>query len=320
MKKAIDQAATWQNRLGPRGEARVRLEAERLNKKIYRSYYWLTRMLFHRGVRGCIRVSGFHTVGQRNMRSIRVVEHEVVLDNLPRAFDGLRILQLTDLHLDLVPGFEKVIVEKLESLSWDLAVITGDYRNFNTGDASPCMEALRPIVEELLERSQIQGIPPLATLGNHDDGDMTGDMEAMGLQVLLNESVSIEAEGARLWLAGIDDSADFQSYDIGRAIEGIPEGEAVILLSHAPDACKEAAAAGIDYMLCGHTHGGQICLPGGVPVLTRTGAPRKCVAGPWREGHLQGYTSRGTGACGAPYRFNCPPEIAIHTLRSVHDT
>ncbi len=317
MNKEIDQATTWQNRLGPRGEVRVRLEEERIGKCWHRSYYWLTRMLFHRGVRGCIRLSGFHSMGLRNMRALRVVEHEVVLSRLLRPLDGLRILQLTDLHLDLLPGFEAVIMEKLNFLSWDLAVITGDYRNFNAGDTTPCMEALRPIVEILLERSQIQGIPPLATLGNHDDGAMTDDLEAMGLRVLLNESVSIEAEGVRLWLAGIDDSADFQSYDIGQAIEGIPEGEAVVLLSHAPDACLEAAAAGIDYMMCGHTHGGQICLPGGIALLTRTGAPRKCVVGPWREGDLQGYTSRGTGACGAPYRFNCPPEITIHTLRAI---
>jgi predicted MPP superfamily phosphohydrolase len=316
MTASRDQAASWQNRLGPRAQERVALEEYRSRSRAYRSYYWLTRRFLHRCIRVCIHLSGLQALGRRNLNSIEVVNHEVVLPRLSRTFDGFRILQLTDLHLDLLPGYEETIIDTLNRLSWDLAVITGDYRNSNLGSFLPAMDAIRPIVDVLLDRSQLQGIPPLATLGNHDEGAMVEALEAMGLRVLLNESLSIESEGQRLWIAGIDDSADFQSYDIPRALEQVREGDPVVLLSHAPDVYSEAADAGVDYMVSGHTHGGQICLPGGLALMTRTRAPRKCASGAWREGEMQGYTSRGTGACGVPCRFNCPPEITIHTLRS----
>ena len=90
-----------------------------------------------------------------------------------------------------------------------------------------------------------------------------------------------------------------------------------ILLSHSPETHREAAALGYDLQLSGHTHGGQICLPGGIPILHNApGCRRELIAGPWREGSMLGYTSRGAGAAGVAARFFCPPEITIHTLRS----
>jgi len=307
---------TWEERLGPQGALRRELEEKRREGRKFRLYYWVSRSLLHRFIRWCVKASGLYARGRRNIFEIRVEDHEVVLDRLPRSFDGLRLLQLTDLHLDLEDGVDAAILDRLRGVSWDVAVVTGDYRNRNFGEFTVCMDRLRPIVEVLVEQSQVQGIPPLAILGNHDDGEMVSVLEGMGMRVLLNEAVSLEHEGDRIWIGGIDDSADFASFDVERAMAGIPDGECRILLSHAPDAYAEAADKGVDLMLSGHTHGGQICLPGGFAPLTRSTCPRKCVSGRWEQGGMKGYTSRGTGSGGVPVRFNCPPEITVHTLRS----
>lgn len=95
----------------------------------------------------------------------------------------------------------------------------------------------------------------------------------------------------------------------------MPAGEPAILLSHSPETWREAAALKFDLLLAGHTHGGQLCLPGGMPLVRNAPVPRRLLAGPWTEGTLTGYTSRGTGACGVAARLFCPPEITLHTLR-----
>jgi predicted MPP superfamily phosphohydrolase len=100
-----------------------------------------------------------------------------------------------------------------------------------------------------------------------------------------------------------------------RAAHDIPAEAASILLSHTPETYRRAAHAGFDLVLCGHTHGGQICLPGGVPVLTEADSPRRLARGAWRYHDLQGYTSAGAGSCIVDVRLNCPPEVTLHRLR-----
>ncbi len=94
----------------------------------------------------------------------------------------------------------------------------------------------------------------------------------------------------------------------------IPEGEPSILLAHSPEIYKQACYAGFQLMLCGHTHGGQICLPGGFPLIVNAQCPRRICRGAWRYDSLQGYTSSGCGSSIVPARFNCPPEVTIHEL------
>ena len=89
-----------------------------------------------------------------------------------------------------------------------------------------------------------------------------------------------------------------------------------ILLSHTPETYRQAADAGFNVMLCGHTHGGQICLPGGIPVLTLADSPRALARGPWRYREMVGYTSAGTGTSIVDVRLNCPPEVTLHRLRA----
>jgi predicted MPP superfamily phosphohydrolase len=151
-------------------------------------------------------------------------------------------------------------------------------------------------------------------LGNHDTIRMAPDLERMGVRILLNEHVEIEREGASIFLAGVDDAHFYRVDNLEKAATGVPEGAFSILLSHTPEIYRQAAHAGFDLMLSGHTHGGQICLPGGVPLTLESSLPRRMGRGGWRYGEMAGYTSAGCGACVVPVRFNCPPEITLHRL------
>jgi uncharacterized protein len=99
-------------------------------------------------------------------------------------------------------------------------------------------------------------------------------------------------------------------------MKGLRADEVKLLLVHSPEIIPEAARAGVDYYLCGHTHGGQMCLPGSVPLLTNASCARKYVGGVWQHENMAGYTSRGTGSSCLPVRFCCPPEITVHRLVS----
>jgi len=151
-------------------------------------------------------------------------------------------------------------------------------------------------------------------LGNHDFIETVPLLEAMGIRVLLNEAVAIQRGDEAIWIAGTDDCHFYQVVDLSKALGGIPPDGFKILMTHSPELLDEAAQAGVNYYLCGHTHGGQICLPGTIPILTNAACPRKYVSGPWKYQKVTGHTSRGTGSAGLAVRFFCPPEITLHTL------
>jgi predicted MPP superfamily phosphohydrolase len=113
-------------------------------------------------------------------------------------------------------------------------------------------------------------------------------------------------------LAGIDDAHFYGSDSIEKAATGMSREEFSVLLSHTPEVYREGERLGFDVMLSGHTHGGQICLPGGIPVTLDARLPRHMGKGAWRYGKLSGYTSVGAGSSIVPVRFNCPPEITLH--------
>ena len=112
----------------------------------------------------------------------------------------------------------------------------------------------------------------------------------------------------------VDDPHYFAADNLEKAYEGIPDDAVSLLLSHSPEIYRHAAYVGFDFMMCGHTHGGQICLPGSIPLSLNSSAPRFTGAGSWNFDLMQGYTSVGTGSSVVPARFNCPPEITLHTL------
>ena len=250
-----------------------------------------------------------YDIGHRNFLDLQTVHNHITLERLPAAFDGYKILHLSDLHIDLDPALTPIIIEKIAPLEYDLCVITGDYRLEEVGPYDEVMALMAQIAAEIQQ-------PTYAILGNHDYIEFVPPLEAMGLQFLLNETVRLERDGASLYLSGVDDPYYYMADNIQKSAETIPANAPAILLSHSPENYRRAAAAGYDLMLCGHTHGGQICLPGRIPLLTNADCPRQMIYGNWQHDALKGYTSAGTGSSGLPVRFFCPPEITLHTLHS----
>jgi uncharacterized protein len=263
---------------------------------------------FHSVVRNSLRVTGLYWRGLRNAGAVAVRENVVVLPRLPAAFDGFTLLHITDLHIDRNALAMRRLAELLPDLQYDHCVLTGDYRGASFGSNAQTLDGMAAI------RAQLRG-PAYAVLGNHDSIHMLPPLEAMGYTVLMNECAVIARGEQQLYLAGIDDAHFFETHDITAARSTIPQDAFAILLSHTPETYREAAAAGFDFMLSGHTHGGQICLPGSIPVTLDAQITREFGAGPWSYGDLTGYTSVGVGTSLIPVRFNCPPEIVLHRLK-----
>ena len=262
----------------------------------------------HGLIRGLLRISGLHARGRRNARRIELRENEVVLPGLAAAFDGYSILHLSDVHLDMGPDMADVLAARVADLSYDLCVITGDFRARTFGPHRPAVEAMARV------RRVLKG-PVYAVLGNHDSIRMATGLEAMGIELLFNEHRTITRSRARFHLLGIDDPHYYRADNLEKALLGVDDSGPKILLSHSPEIFRHAAHAGIDLMLCGHTHGGQICLPGQWPLLCNARSPRALCRGAWRHHGMQGYTSAGSGACIVDVRLNCPAEVTLHRLR-----
>jgi predicted MPP superfamily phosphohydrolase len=264
----------------------------------------------HSLIRNSLRLVGLYGRGQRNALRVRIREHEVELAGLPAAFDGYTLLQISDPHVDVNPQTVDALIERVRALEYDTCVLTGDYRFRTFGEFEPTLEAMADLRSHLKD-------PVYAVLGNHDSIRMVPGLEAMGIHVLLNESVALKRQDAAIYLAGIDDAHYYQVDNIEKAAHDIPHEAFSILLSHTPEAYRNAAHAGFRLMLCGHTHGGQICLPGNIPVITDADCPRAFAAGPWKYHGLIGYTSVGAGVSIVDVRLNCLPEITLHRLRCV---
>jgi predicted MPP superfamily phosphohydrolase len=255
-----------------------------------------------------LKVSGLWNRAHRNYLNISVERNEVFLDRLPQAFDGFTILQLTDLHADLHPDFPAAVIQAIAPLDYDCVAVTGDFRTCTFGDHSGATQASIEILKDLKAACY-------ATLGNHDCMAKVPELEAAGVRFLLNENVALRRGTDELHIVGIDDPNFYKSHNFERALTGVPDDACKVLLSHSPQTYHEAEILGIDFLMAGHTHGGQICLPGGRVLVHDHSAPRRFLSGVWRAGRLQGYTSRGTGGSGLPVRLNCPPEVTLHVLR-----
>lgn len=257
-----------------------------------------------------LKAFGLHERGRRNALRVRLQHNDVVLPALPAAFDGYALLHLSDLHLDANDQLVDRLIESMQGVARDACVLTGDYRFRTHGPHEPAMGALERLRPHL-------GEPVYAVLGNHDSIRMVPRMEEMNIRVLMNESVRIGRGADAIWVAGIDDAHYFRTQGYHKAADAIPAQACAILLSHTPEAYRHAAHCGFALMLCGHTHGGQICLPGGIPILTDSDAPRAYARGPWRFRDMTGYTSVGCGSSIVDVRLNCLPEVTLHRLHGV---
>ena len=290
---------------------RLGLEGEHEARGSRRGTHWLHPVNWyssHQVIRAALTLAGLRGRGRRNMLDIRHRNNDVRLAGLPAGFDGYTLLHLSDLHLDIDAHFVDRLIERVQGLAYDICVLTGDFRFRSFGPYEPTLRALARLLPHF-------HAPVYAVLGNHDTIRMVPGMEALGVQVLMNEAVRLQRAGALLDLAGIDDAHYFRTHNFHQAAAGLAPDACAILLSHTPEPYRHAAHAGFSLMLCGHTHGGQICLPGGVPILTDSDAPRAFARGAWQYRQMAGYTSVGCGASIVDVRLNCPPEITLHRLR-----
>lgn len=255
-----------------------------------------------------LRTCGLSARGQRNARQIEIVGNEVRIPKLPKVFDGFTILHLSDLHADISEGAMAALPKAIRGLEYDICVITGDFRGRNHGPYRRALALVDSLMADIHK-------PTYGILGNHDAAALLPGLEQSGIRMLMNESAVLTRGLDKLCLAGVDDPHFYRVDDLGAALTDVPQEAAVVLLSHSADRFERAEQAGVGLLLCGHTHGGQLCLPGRVPVTTSSHLPRRMAAGSWRYGEMAGYTSRGVGTCVVEARFNCPPEVTLHTLR-----
>ena len=262
----------------------------------------------HSVIRNALRVTGLYGRGRRNAEQVVVRHNEARFKELPLRFDGFAILHLSDLHVEMNEGAMRRLSELVDDLEYDLCALTGDYRGKTFGSFEATLAGLAQL------RPHLKGAV-YAVLGNHDTIRMVPGLEAMGIRMLLNECVAIGRDDQRIHIAGIDDAHYFKVDNIEKAGSPIPPDEFSILLSHTPEIYRQAAHAGFNLLLSGHTHGGQICLPGSIPITLDSVLPRHMGAGAWQYRDMQGYTSVGVGSSIVAVRFNCPPEITLHHLR-----
>lgn len=263
--------------------------------------------LSHRLIRAGLTLGGLRKRGRRNVLNIQLRHNTVRLPRLPTALDGATLLHISDPHLDMDPAFLAHLIERVQGLHFDACVLTGDFRFHGFGPNQAVLDALAKLRPHLGEQVQ-------AVLGNHDSIRMVPGMEQRGYPVLMNESMRWARGDGALAIAGIDDAHYFRTHNLHQAMAGVAADACVLLLSHTPEPYRQAAHAGVDLMLSGHTHGGQVCLPGGIPILTDTPTPRAFVRGAWRYRSMAGYTSVGCGSSVVDVRLNCLPELTLHQL------
>jgi predicted MPP superfamily phosphohydrolase len=262
----------------------------------------------HSAIRNALKLTGLYWRARRNSERILVKRNDVMFKELPPLFDGLTILHLSDMHVDMNEGAMRRLIELVGGMRYDLCVLTGDYRGKNFGPFAATLEGVARVRAHLKE-------PVYGVLGDHDTIQMVSGLEAMGIQMLLNECAVIKRGAQQIYLAGIDDAHRFRADSIETAALQIPYGEFSILLSHTPEIYRQAAHADFNLLLSGHTHGGQICLPGSIPIILDSVLPRRMGAGAWQYHGMSGYTSVGAGSSVVPVRLNCSPEITLHCLR-----
>ncbi len=263
--------------------------------------------LSHAVIRAILVATGLYWRGVSNAAKVEIKHNPILLPDLPASFDGFTILQLSDLHVDMSETAMERVVGLLGDLRYDVCVLTGDYRGKTYGPYEATLAGMARV------RAALKG-PIYGVLGNHDTICMVPGLEGMGISMLLNENDSIVRGGQRIHLVGIDDAHFYRMDNIEKAAAAIPHDEFSILISHTPEIYRQAAHADFNLLLSGHTHGGQICLPGGIPITLDSVLPRFMASGPWKYHDMIGYTSVGAGSSIVPVRFNCPPEITLHHL------
>ena len=237
---------------------------------------------------------------------------ELVMERLPEAFSGIRILHLSDLHITRWTKELQHWREQIEPLTPDIAVITGDlgHRSWKWKKTLPNVQRLFSAIHASLGTYFI--------LGNHDSLDLGPALAASGAVMLTNESVIIERAGQRFAIIGVAQHRRSDT-DIPAALQSVHATDFKLMLLHYPDLIHSAAAAGVDVCLAGHTHGGQICLPDGSPIIGHDVLPPNMCTGLSRVADTWLIVNRGIGKAGLRLRLFCPPQVMMLTLRAAKE-
>jgi predicted MPP superfamily phosphohydrolase len=240
---------------------------------------------------------------------LEVTQTDIVIDRLPEALNGFKIAQISDLHIGATigPRFVKRVVAAVNAANPDAVVLTGDIVD---GYLSRLKEVIALLGEIKASSARVY------MTGNHEyywgAPPIIEEFKRLGFSVPINSSVTVEKNGASFSIAGVPDyMSENPKPDPARAAEGIPPEQVKILLAHQPSFVKEAAEAGFDLMLSGHTHGGQF-----FPWTLAVGFFYQFSRGLGRMGKMWVYVNRGTGYWGPPIRLGSPAEISVLTLRS----
>jgi len=234
-----------------------------------------------------------------------VNQERIWLDPLPSVFSGLRIVQISDIHhgLFLPKEWLHEAVQQANRLNPDIIALTGDFVTYSRRNINPAAE----ILGRLRARYGV-----FAVLGNHDfrvDADaITAALRRQRIDVLRNRHISLGFGGTSLYLAGVDDYG--YGADLRRAVRGIPQDAATILMAHNPRIIHLASRNGVSLVLSGHTHGGQVNIPLLGTVYGRSPERLRYKIGWDRLGATQIYVSRGIGTIVLPWRLRCPAEIS----------
>ncbi len=241
--------------------------------------------------------------------SLKIDRTVISLKNLPRKLNGFRIVHLSDTHHSPFTSLDHIIraVKVTNRLDPDLILLTGDYVSHHREFIVPVAEVLGELRSEL---------GTFACLGNHDhwtDADeVTRSFREAGIDVLVNSGLRVTVRDASFWLCGVDDYMVGKT-DLRAALRGSFPDEMKVLLAHNPILLRQAARFGIDLVLSGHTHGGQVKFR---EDEKRILPKRRLKAGLHRRKETQIYITRGIGTVVVPFRYQCPPEISLLELQT----
>ncbi|MBJ6801172.1 metallophosphoesterase [Geomonas propionica] len=244
--------------------------------------------------------------------SVAVRRYRVPVQNLPRPFHGFTILHITDLHDKEFGEHGKDLLAILRGLSFDLLAVTGDLVLRTSPKVDAALELIRGI-------GGFSKSPAFSVSGNHEWGaqlapQVNAKLEQAGVRVLTNESEVLRRGEDRLWVVGVDDPVTGRA-NLTQALSPTDARQPRLLLAHAPHPFPQAVQAGVDLMLVGHTHGGQIRVPLiGAPYIPSMGYLPRWDYGLYRQGKSTMIVNGGLGESWFPIRINNPPEVALVTL------
>jgi len=290
---------------------RFRMEMDNLKTRRYGnrgSHHWYQLLFMLKTLAFMLRLVNLYQKGVRNAEHIILKEKSLYFSNLPKSFEGFTILHLSDLHLDGMKGIEDRILRVLENRNVDLCVLTGDYRMGLHGPHRHIIKSMEYLIKRIHSKHGFIGI-----LGNHDGCHMLSPLERIGITMLVNSSCLINKDTEHIRIIGTDDVHYYYTDQALHALERADEGFSIALV-HSPELYDVAAEMGVDLYLCGHTHVGQICFPGGRAIVTHLNRGRKYYRGYWKYLDMQGITHAGVGTSGIPVRFNTQGEVLIHYL------